>query len=166
MRLLPLDNCVPWTVRLAVALPPDPDSTAAPSDVWPTAKETDPAGEVVPEAALTVAVRSVLPLDAILVGFARNTVVVEVARLAAQCSAKLSISAEPNPVVSVVSGAGAITQLAADAIRAATGAGNDVVSDRDVVKNSRCGLRHAIQRGIDVAQVQAAIERRFGPGTD
>jgi hypothetical protein len=84
MRLLPLDNCVPWTLRLAVALPPDPDSTAAPSDVWPTAKETEPAGEAVPEAALTVAVASVLPLDAMLVGFALNVVVVEAARLSAQ----------------------------------------------------------------------------------
>jgi hypothetical protein len=68
-------------VRCAVALPPDPDSVPEPSTVWPIAKDTEPAGDVVPDVALTVAVKVVLALDVILVGFAL-TVVVEAARAA------------------------------------------------------------------------------------
>jgi hypothetical protein len=45
--------------------------------------DTDPAGDVLPEVALTVAVRTVLALDATLVGFAASVVVVGADRLAA-----------------------------------------------------------------------------------
>jgi hypothetical protein len=83
IKLPPLDNWLPLTVRLAVALPPDPDSVPEPSAVSPTAKDTDPAGDVVPEVARTVAVSTVLPPGARLAGFATTAVAVAPARLAA-----------------------------------------------------------------------------------
>jgi hypothetical protein len=87
--LFPFDNWLPLTVSGAVALPPDPDNVATPSTLWPTAKVTDPVGDVVPEPALTVAVRAALPLDAKVAGLASTAVVVGLARFSAQCVVRL-----------------------------------------------------------------------------
>lgn len=77
------------TGRFALALPPDPYNAATPRMVWPTTKDTEPVGDVTPETALTVAVKTVLPPDAILAGFAASAVPVGVAVLAAHAPTSL-----------------------------------------------------------------------------
>ena len=59
--LAPEANWLAFTCSTAVATPPEPDNDTAPRICWPTAKVTAPAGEVVPEAAFTVAVKTVEP---------------------------------------------------------------------------------------------------------
>src|ERR1700760_4332758 len=76
-RLLPFANWLPATVRLAVAEPPDPDKVAEPRVFAPVVNVTLPAGESGPEEARTVAVKIVLPVAPIVVGFAVTVVVVE-----------------------------------------------------------------------------------------
>ncbi len=63
----------PLTASAAV---PVPESVAVPKVTVPAVNVTDPVGMAVPEAAFTVAVTSVLALDAMLVGLAATVVVV------------------------------------------------------------------------------------------
>ena len=71
----PVTSLFPATLIDAVAVPPDPESAADPSDVFPDEKSTDPEGVVVPLAALTVAVILVLEVTGMLAGFAETEVV-------------------------------------------------------------------------------------------
>ena len=66
MILFPAASRLPETLSEAVAVLPEPWRLAAPSDVLPSAKETEPAGVELPLAALTVAVSVVLPLGVML----------------------------------------------------------------------------------------------------
>jgi hypothetical protein len=86
-------------LRSAVATPPDPDSPAVPSTVPPTEKETVPAGEFVPEAAVTVAVITVLVFAEILLGAADAVVLVVIELEPFQRVTRLYTSADPKPVV-------------------------------------------------------------------
>jgi hypothetical protein len=54
--LLPPVKLLPFTVKVAVAVPPDPASVAVPSATVPAENVTLPAGVALPLAALTVAV--------------------------------------------------------------------------------------------------------------
>ena len=74
--MIPPERLVPFTVRLAVAVPPDPASVAVPSETIPAANVTVPVGDVVPLAALTVSVKTVDALCAMLAGFAASVAVV------------------------------------------------------------------------------------------
>ena len=78
MVLLPAASRLPGTLNDAVAAPPDPLRLALPSVVPPTVNATDPMGEMLPLAALTVTVSEVLPLDVMLVELAVTVVVVAV----------------------------------------------------------------------------------------
>lgn len=74
--LFPAFNWLALTVSDAVAVPPEPERLAEPSGALPSVKETEPVGEVLPLAALTVAVSVVLPPAVMLVGLAVTVVVV------------------------------------------------------------------------------------------
>ena len=74
IRLLPLPNVLPATVKIAVDEPPDPESWAVPRVVLPAVKVTVPPGEVFPEAAFTVAVNTVLAVVAMVAGLAATVV--------------------------------------------------------------------------------------------
>lgn len=69
---LPATRPLPLTVRLAVA----PDIVADPSVALPSVKVTVPAGALLPLAAFTVAVRTVLAEAAMLDGFASTVIAV------------------------------------------------------------------------------------------
>ena len=69
----------PYTVSVALAVPPLPDSVALPRVVLPSLKAMVPAGATVPLAALTVAVSAVDPADAMVEGLAATDVVVATA---------------------------------------------------------------------------------------
>jgi hypothetical protein len=86
----PKPNWLPSTVSDAVATPPDPDSATAPRTVSPRVNETFPAGEVVPEAALTVAVNMVEPAGVILEFVAVTPVVVATAAGGSRVREKVS----------------------------------------------------------------------------
>jgi len=63
----------------ALAMPLEPERLAAPSNVLPSVKETEPVGMLPPLLALTVAVNVVLPPTVMLVGLAVTVVVVATA---------------------------------------------------------------------------------------
>src|SRR3954464_14104124 len=63
----PVPSWLPYTVRVAEATGPEPERTAVPRTLFPRRKVTEPLGGVLPVAALTVAVRSVLALTRMLV---------------------------------------------------------------------------------------------------
>jgi hypothetical protein len=67
---------LPATLNTAAAIPPVTVRVALPSDVFPRAKLTVPAGRVVPLAAFTIAVIEVAAFAAIVGGLAAATVVV------------------------------------------------------------------------------------------
>lgn len=79
MVLLPLASWLPPTVMDAEEVPPEPESAALPSVAPPRVKATEPPGDDVPAAAFTVAVITVLPVEAMLDGLALTVVVVAVA---------------------------------------------------------------------------------------
>jgi hypothetical protein len=70
--LFPMARLLPLTVTLAV----EPETVADPRAVLPTVKVTLPVGVVLPLAAFTVAVNTVLAEDAMLAGFAATVVAV------------------------------------------------------------------------------------------
>ena len=74
--LVPTARPLPFTFNVAVSVPPVVASVAVPREVVPSLKETVPVGEAVPEAGLMVAVNCVVPVDAMLVGFAVVAMVV------------------------------------------------------------------------------------------
>ena len=76
MVLLPTARLLPFTVRAAVAFPPDAASVTEPRIVFPMTNLTLPGGAADPLAGLTVAVKSVVPVEAIEVGLAASAVVV------------------------------------------------------------------------------------------
>ena len=76
MVLLPAFNELPEILSVAVAVPLEPNRLAAPSNVLPSVKETEPEGVALPPLAFTVAVSVVLPLAVMLVGLAVTVVVV------------------------------------------------------------------------------------------
>src|ERR1019366_4456575 len=78
MVLAPMVNWLPSTESDAVAAPPEPERLAAPNDVLPSVKATEPMGVVLLLPAVTVAVSVVLPLAPMLAGSAVTTVVVAV----------------------------------------------------------------------------------------
>jgi hypothetical protein len=82
----------------AVALPPDPESVAEPSELSPSVNETDPVGGLVPLAASTVAVSTVDPPAEIVAGLAVSVVVVEVTGTPPHAAIRLYASTEPRPV--------------------------------------------------------------------
>ena len=61
-----------------MAVPPDPESTALPSELLPMVNETVPVGVLEPLAAVTVAVTTADPLLRMIAGFAARVVVVAV----------------------------------------------------------------------------------------
>jgi hypothetical protein len=69
-----------------------------PRTVWPTAKDTDPVGEPVPEAAFTVAVNTVELPALMLATLAVTIVVVAIGWLLFQSVTRLYTSTEPKPV--------------------------------------------------------------------
>jgi hypothetical protein len=77
--LAPTASWLPFTVIVAVAVPPEPERLAVPRAVFPELNDTCPAGEAVPLAALTVAVSTVLAPATTLGGFALTVVVVAIA---------------------------------------------------------------------------------------
>jgi len=82
----------------AVAVPPDPESVAAPSGLSPSVNETVPVGDAVPLAAFTVAVSTVDPLAKIMAGLTVSVVVVEVTGMPLHDVIRLYASTEPRPV--------------------------------------------------------------------
>ena len=98
MALFPAVNWPALTVSDALAVPPEPERLAAPSDVPPSVKETEPVGAMLPVAAFTVAVSVVLPLGRMLVGLAVTVVVVPTAGALDHCVTRLYASTEPKPV--------------------------------------------------------------------
>ena len=96
MVLFPAVNEFPETESDAVAMAPEPERLAAPSNVPPSVKETEPVGVVLPLLAVTVAVSVVPPLDVMLEGFAVTVVMVDA--MLFHCVTRLYASTEPNPV--------------------------------------------------------------------
>ena len=82
MLLPPLESWLPFTVMLAVEVPPEPVSVPVPRVDPPALKVTEPPGDNVPLAALTVAVTAVGAVVAKLVGLALTVVVVLVTEVA------------------------------------------------------------------------------------
>jgi hypothetical protein len=76
--LLPAARLLPFTVSVAVTVPPEPASAAVPNAVPPAEKLTLPVGAVLPLAAVTVTVKTVDALWAILTGLAANKAVVAI----------------------------------------------------------------------------------------
>jgi len=76
--LLPPARLLPFTVRAAVTVPPEPASAAVPRERPPAEKVALPVGAVLPLAAFTVTVKTVDALWAILAGLAANEAVVAV----------------------------------------------------------------------------------------
>ena len=76
MTSLPAVNWLPYTVNVAVAVDPEPDRVAVPSDVLPVVKDTAPVGVMLLPAAFTVAVSVVWLFRAKLEGLAVTLVVV------------------------------------------------------------------------------------------
>jgi len=74
--LAPAASLLPFTVSVAVAVPPEPDSGAVPSAVLPIVNVTLPAGEAVPAEGFTVAINWVEAVAVMLTGLAANVVVV------------------------------------------------------------------------------------------
>ena len=74
MVLLPVGNWLPYAVKDAVALDPEPDSVAVPREMLPTVNATVPVGVTLLEA-VTLAVSWVLPLAVKLEGLAETVVV-------------------------------------------------------------------------------------------
>ena len=95
----PADKLEPATERDAVAIPPEPVNWAVPNVVAPSVKVTEPLGAIVPDAAVTDAVRTVLPIAVKLVGLAATVVPVAIACEALHCVARLLTSRDPRPVV-------------------------------------------------------------------
>ncbi len=85
---------------LAEAPPPEPDRVAVPKETSPHTNDTLPVGEVLPEAAFTVAVSTVVALTEMLEGLAEIVVVVavEVWPLPFHPVTRLVMFAEPRPV--------------------------------------------------------------------
>ena len=81
-----------------MAVLPTPDSVTLPKLVAPTAKETDPVGGFVPEAAVTVAVTKVLVPMLMLLGAATAVVVVAICTELLHRLTRLFTSTEPSPV--------------------------------------------------------------------
>jgi len=77
--LLPVASALPATVNVAVALLPDAVNVPVPSDLVPKVKVTVPVGAVVPLAGFTVAVITVLAVEAMPAGLAEAVVVVATA---------------------------------------------------------------------------------------
>jgi len=96
--LFAASNWPPKTVMDALAVPPDPESVAAPTGRFPRVKETIPLGDVVPLAAATVAVSTVVPPAVITAGVAVSVVVVEVTGMPPHATISLYASNEPRPV--------------------------------------------------------------------
>ena len=76
MVLAPLFKRLPYTVREAVAVPPEPASVAVPRETFPSRKETWPEGDVEPVVAFTVAVSKVVEFVVMDAGLAVALVVV------------------------------------------------------------------------------------------
>jgi hypothetical protein len=79
MVKFPAVNQLPETGSEAVAVPLEPKRVAAPSNVLPSVKETDPVGEALPPLAVTVAVSVELPPTVMPAGLAVTVVVVATA---------------------------------------------------------------------------------------
>jgi len=79
MLLLPTLNLLPATLNTAAAVLPVAVNRALPSEVFPIANVTLPAGAELPLAALTVAVNWVVALCAMAAGLAVSAVVVATA---------------------------------------------------------------------------------------
>jgi hypothetical protein len=76
MTLFPAARLAPFTVSAAVALVPETASAAVPREAPPAANEIVPDSPLLPLAAFTVAVRTVVALCAILAGLAATFSVV------------------------------------------------------------------------------------------
>ena len=99
MVLAPCANWLPFTVKEAVATPPDTDNATVPSTLAPRVNDTDPDAATVPDTGLTVAVRTVEPPEVILVWLAVIVVPVAMGWLPFHSVARLSTSMEPKPLV-------------------------------------------------------------------
>src|ERR1017187_988031 len=109
MALAPVASCVPVTVRVAVAVPPEPVRFADPKAVCApgaplrrglfTRKLTVPVGEAVPAKAFTVAVSTVLAFVRMLAGLAETVVEVPLDDVRPpHAVTRLNASTDPNPV--------------------------------------------------------------------
>lgn len=98
MVLAPTLKRLPYTVRDAVAVPPEPASAAVPREVLPSKKEICPEGDAAPEEALTVAVITVVILVVMDAGLAvADAVVPAMAALAETLTTTVPEEA-PNPL--------------------------------------------------------------------
>lgn len=76
--MFPATRLAPLTVSDAVALAPEVVRVAVPREALPAVNVTVPDGTLLPEAAFTVTVRTVVALCAMLAGFAVTVIVVAV----------------------------------------------------------------------------------------
>src|ERR1035437_6648436 len=98
MVLFPAFNWLALTVSDDVAVPSEPEGWAPPRNVPPAVNATDPTGEMLPLAAFTVAVSTVLPLAEMPMGLAVTVVGVPMAGMLLHCVTRLYASTGPSPV--------------------------------------------------------------------
>jgi hypothetical protein len=99
MVLLPTVSWLPLTINIACAVPAVPVKATEPSSVLPRSKATVPVGVPLPLAAVTVAVKVVDAVGAMVLGLAATVVVVGiVATNGAMLVTSLAVAdAEPPP---------------------------------------------------------------------
>src|SRR5271157_279529 len=98
MVLLPAFNWLAVMVSGAVAVLPEPERLAVPSEMPPSVKETEPVGVRLPLVAFTVAVSVVLPPVVTMAGLAVTVVVVAVGGMLFHFVARMYTSTDPSPV--------------------------------------------------------------------